>query len=109
MSDAVDFRSHINDISTPATGDYNQDSVTDLSGVSTSPFAYESRSFTNKEISCPVPGTTVDATITHYVSRIEKVFLHKSGAFKMISALDISYKVDLILKQSNYSRCTYLY
>ena len=91
LSDAVDFRSHINDISTPATGDYNQDSVTDLSGVSTSPFAYESRSFTNKEISCPVPGTTVDATITHYVSRIEKVFLHKSGAFQIVSGTpDIS-------------------
>ena len=45
-----------------------------------STFAYESRSFTNKEISSFMMSTTVDTTITHYVSRIEKVFLHKSGA-----------------------------
>ena len=33
----------------------------------------------------------MDATITHYVSRIEKVFLHKSGAFQIVSGTpDIS-------------------
>ena len=83
LGDAVDFRSPVNDLQTPASGDYDQDSVTSLSGLSTSPFAYESRVFSDEEISCPVPGTTVDADISFYVPRIDKVFLHKSGRFQI--------------------------
>ena len=91
LSDAVDFRPHVNDIQAPSTGEYNQDSVTDMSSISTQPFAYESRVFSLKELNTPIPNTTVDATIDFYVPRIDKIFLHKSGKFELVNGYsDIS-------------------
>lgn len=83
LSDAVDFRSPINELESIPTGSYDQTTITDLSDVTTSPFAYETRTFTTGDIATPIVGTTIDADIEFYVPRIDKIFLHKSGAFEI--------------------------
>ena len=56
-----------------------------MSAVTTSPFAYASRVFSDKEFNTPIPGTTVDADISFYVPRIDRVFLHQTGEFEVVN------------------------
>tara|TARA_Y100001978_G_scaffold203510_1_gene230267 strand:- start:18840 stop:25616 length:6777 start_codon:yes stop_codon:yes gene_type:complete len=83
LSDAVDFRSPVNALLT--LGNYDQTSVPNMSAVTTSPFAYASRVFSDKEFNTPIPGTTVDADISFYVPRIDRVFLHQTGEFEVVN------------------------
>ena len=84
LSDAVDFRSPCNKIA-PTLGAYNQTSVPDMSSIATSPFAYNTRVFSNDEIGTPVPGTSVDADLEFFVPRIDRVFLHQNGQFEIVN------------------------
>ena len=87
LSDAVDFRSPINALETIPSGAYDQTTITDLSDVTTSPFAYETRTFTSGDIATPIVGTTVDADLKFYVPRIDKIFLHKNGGFEVSAGI----------------------
>ena len=79
LSDAV-ISLPINALET-IPGAYEQTTITDLSDVTTSPFAYETRTFTSGDVA-PIVKTTVDR-FKFYVSRIDKIFLHKNGGFEV--------------------------
>ena len=83
LSDAVDFRSHCNSLI--ALTDYDQVTIPNMSGIATSPFAYDSRTFSSFDIATPKKDTTVDADIEFYVPRIDKVFLHQDGDFEVVN------------------------
>jgi len=98
LSDAVDCRPVVADIigtSGFESATMNPASPIDISdsssGINISPFKYESRDFSSSNGAVaqdtPVPGSSIVGDISFYVGRIDKVFLHKSGAFQISSGI----------------------
>jgi len=102
LSDAIDCRPSVGQIlgnSNFASSNPDPTNPTDLSDVSGdgaryAPFSYvNGRSFDSSrpnitntfssQLDTPVDGTTVDGDIEFYVPRIDKVFLHKTGALQV--------------------------
>ena len=105
LSDAVDFRpvvGHVLGSSTFANTDADLTSVLDLSnstsGAYYSPFSYENgRSFKGSRTGISASNANTSDTavnqssvvgdISFYVGRIDRVFLHKSGAFEVATGI----------------------
>ena len=98
LSDAVDCRPVVADVigtSGFESATMNPTSPVDISdsgsGITVSPFKYESRDFSSSNGAVaqdtPVPGSSIVGDISFYVGRIDKVFLHKSGAFQISSGI----------------------
>lgn len=98
LSDAVDCRPVVADL----IGTSGFESATmsptspvnisnNSSGITASPFKYESRDFTSANGAVaqdtPVPGSSIVGDISFYVGRIDKVFLHKDGGFQVSSGI----------------------
>lgn len=110
LSDVVDFRPVVGQLyDVDLTTTVNMTSISDISSViEYSPLSYENgRSFASSrdkaetntgnnyttnpsQTGAPLNGSNVQGDLTYYVPRIDKLFLHKSGKFQVISGTSAS-------------------
>ena len=85
LSDAIDYRSYVGVLHDPSTAPNFSGSITDVSGITSQPFAYASHSFsgTNAVVfDLPQAGSSLTTTsVTQYLPRIDKISLSTEGQF----------------------------